>query len=104
MTDVSLSFFFQPQMSGDIYLCVKTLSGLNYFISCEHDTTLREIKEKLRDKTGIPIVDQRLVWGNSLLCDDNFPLSAFDMGKEPTLRLLLRFRQHVPKPGPVLSS
>jgi hypothetical protein len=70
---------------------VKTLTSQTIVLEVELSNTIKEIKQMIYEKDGVPSVNQRLTFAANLL-EDERTLSYYNIQKECTLHLTLRPR------------
>ena len=64
----------------------------------EDNTTISNIKALIKDKEGIPMKHQRLIF-NDLQLEDGYTISDYNIQKETTITLMLGLRGGMPKKG-----
>ena len=79
---------------------VKTLSGKIVTLDVSGVDLVSDVKDKIQDEVGVPVVHQRLLFDGKQL-DDVRLVSSYGIRKESTLRLLVRGRGGAPV-GPSL--
>ena len=76
----------------EVNLYIKTLTGKTVTIPTilSGDTVLM-LKERIQDKEGIPVDQQRLIFNGAQL-EDSRSLSEYKLSAESTLHMVLRLR------------
>ena len=70
---------------------VKALSGKMMTVNVEPSDSVEDLKAKVKDKTAIPVAEQRLVWAGKEL-ENGRTLSDYNLPKGSTVHLVLRLR------------
>lgn len=68
----------------------KNLTGKSISILVRPSNNIKEVKEKIQDKEGIPPTDQRLIFCGQL--EDDRTISDYNIEEYHTLSLVLRLR------------
>ena len=68
---------------------IKTLTGRTVAIVTEETDTVLSVKIKLQEKDGVPVDEQRLIFGGHQL-EDKRTLKFYNIEKDSTIHLVLR--------------
>ena len=68
---------------------IKTLTGRSITIIVEPTETISSVKLKVKDKDGVPVDEQRLIYGGHQLKDTD-TLADYIIQSDATLHLVLR--------------
>ena len=79
------------RLRGGMNVNVRTLSGKTITVELSPDESVESLKQKIRDKEGIPPEQQRIIFGARHL-DPLKSVSDYDIEDGSTLNLVLRLR------------
>ncbi len=75
---------------GDMHVIVETMTGQYYRIEVHSSDTILNIKWKVQERSGIPVDQQRLIFGQQLA--DESTLGDYNIQRGARLMLVLRLR------------
>ena len=76
---------------GNMQIMIKTLTGKTLCLSVNSNDTVNEIKQKIQQKEGIPLEQQRLVFNGKQLEDGN-TIADYGIQADSSIHLVLRLR------------
>lgn len=80
-----------PAQPAQIQIFVKSINGKSRTLTVNPTDTVATIKQQIKDKEGIEVGEQRLIFGGKNL-EDNRTMQDYNIGAESTIHLVLRVR------------
>ena len=77
--------------SGDMHIFVKTMTDNTTMLDVNADDTVRDVKAKLRPKTGLTVDQQFLIFKGNCMLDDSLKLCDYDVEMESEIHCLPNF-------------
>ena len=77
------------KLRGGMQIFVMTLTGRTITLIVDATDTIRNVKEKIKDKDGVPVAEQRLIFAGHELRDKQ-TLNDYQIQADATLHLVLR--------------
>ena len=83
-----ISYYKVSLVDNTIDILVETLTGKTIPLKVDSDETIENVKVMIRDKEGVPLNQQHLIFMTTQL-DDRCRLSKYNISENSTLQLLL---------------
>ncbi len=72
-------------------LLIKTLTGKTITVDVNEDDTVETLKQRINEKEGIPVDQQRLIFGGKQISEER-TMSDYGVTNGATMHLVLRLR------------
>lgn len=89
-------------IKGGVQMFIKTLTGKTIILEVERAESVDNIKAKIQEQEGIPINQQRLIYGGKLLTDEIITPDYF-LSERSVIHLVLKLRGGIENLAKVLS-
>lgn len=76
---------------GDFQVFVKTTTGKTFTVRVLSTTTVSELKQKIKDKEGVPVDQQRVLFRGTEL-NDNYDMKKYNISVDAMVHLVVRLR------------
>jgi large subunit ribosomal protein L40e/small subunit ribosomal protein S27Ae/ubiquitin C len=86
------SFFMMAPSLFAMNIFVKTMTGKNISMEVSEEDTVGTLKQKVLDKEGVPVDQQRLVFAGKQMDPDDATLKSYNIQENNTVHLVMRLK------------